>query len=180
MEFSNPQKLIITLLTDIHQALGIKDSVNAQLVQRLVNSGRGWALEWAYPGIFEGTETPEHVKFVADVIDMWDFLIQATEDLDAADKARLEELSPVFGKHVAFHGFDGNNETELMATASILVNDLGNWSRFKGQNFNSHMPSADGYSRMLAKYRDADDRFDDFSVEELAAILNERVHPANR
>lgn len=180
MEFSAPQKLIVTLLTDIHQALGIKNSVDPMLVQRLVTSDRAWALEWAYPGMFENGETPAHVKFVADVLDMWEFLIEAVEDLDAADKARLEELSPVFGRQVAFHGFDGNNETELMAMASILVNDLGRWSRFKGQDFNSHMPSADGYQRMLEKYSEVDDRFDDLSVEELAAILNERVHPANR
>lgn len=45
MEFSNPQKLIVTLLTDIHQALDIKNSVDPLLVQRVVNSDRGWALE---------------------------------------------------------------------------------------------------------------------------------------
>lgn len=180
MEFSDPQKLIVTLLTDIHQALGIENSIDPMLAQRLVNSDRGWALGWAYPGIFESTETPEHAKFVADVLDMWDFLMQAIEELDPADRARLEALSPVFGKNVAFNGFDGNNETELMSTVSIFVNDLGRWSRFKGQDFNSHMPCADGYARMLEKYREDDDSFDDLSVEKLAAILNERVHPANR
>ncbi|HGW5372291.1 TPA: YfbU family protein [Pseudomonas aeruginosa] len=181
MEFSNPQKLIVTLLTDIHQALDIKDSVDPLLVQRMVNSDRGWALEWAYPGIFEGRdETPQHVKFVADVLDMWDFLIQAVEELSPAERAQLEELAPVFGENVAFDGFDGNTETELMVTARIFVDDLNRWSRFKGQDFNSHMPSAAGYERMLDKYAEHNDHFRDLTVEELAAILNERVHPENR
>lgn len=181
MEFSKPQKLIVTLLTDIHQALGIKNSVDPLLVQRLVNEDRGWALEWAYPGIFEQAgDTPAHVKFVGDVLDMWDILIQAVEDLSPEDLARLEELAPVFGKRVAFNGFDGNNETELMATVSIFVNDLNLWSRFKGQGFNSHMPSSAGYQRMLEKYAEYDDHPAELTVEEIAAVLNERAHPERR
>lgn len=180
MEFSKPQKLIVTLLTDIHQALGITNSVDPLLVQRLVNEDRGWALEWAYPGIFEQAgDTPAHVKFVASVLDMWDFLIQAVAALSPADRTKLEALAPVFGKHATFDGFDGNNETELMSTASILVNDLGRWSRFKGHDFNSHAPSADAYRRMLDKYSEHD-HFSDLTVEELADILNEQVHPDNR
>ena len=181
MEFSKQQKLIITLLTDIHSALGIKNSVDPLLVQRLVNSDRGWALEWAYPGIFESAEeTPEHVKFVADVLEMWEYLEEAVEALDENGRARLAQLSPHFGKNVVFQGFDGNNETELMATARILVNDLGRWSRFDGRDFNSHFPSEDGYRRMLEKYGEFEDHSHELSVDEIAELLNERVHPANR
>ncbi|GAD62039.1 hypothetical protein [Aquipseudomonas alcaligenes] len=58
MEFSNAQKMIITLLTDIHSALKIQDSVDPDFVQRMVVSDNGWALAWQYPGIFEtGEET---------------------------------------------------------------------------------------------------------------------------
>lgn len=183
MEFSNQQKLIITLLTDIHEKLGITDSVNPEFVQRMVNSNNGWALGWAYPGLFEETEeTPAQVTFVADVLDMWEAIEIAYTNLSAEDKAALEQAAPVFGRAPAFPGFDGNNEAELRSIVSIFVEDLSRWSIFRGRDTNSHAEASSGYRRMLEVYNDIIGESYEFNptVDQLAAILNERVHPSNR
>lgn len=183
MEFSNEQKLIITLLTDIHAKLEIEDSVDPLFVQRMVNEDQAWALGWAYPGLYERVATPEHVKFVADVLDMWEVLEREFLALSEDDKQRLLELSPVFGRDVTFRGFDGNNESRERSVAQILINDLERWTLFEGRDLNAHMATIDGYQRMLQAYEGLPDesKFErSLSVEEIASVVNERTHPSNR
>ncbi len=183
MEFSNEQKLIITLLTDIHSALKIEDSVDPDFVQRMVMSDNGWALAWQYPGIYESApETPARVKFVIDVLDMWDTIERHYADLDAAERQQLTKLAPVFGKNPMFRGFDGNNEAEQCSIVEILVEDLDRWEIFKGRDINSHIQLAASYSRMREVYDDILGSRYEFapSIEELADLLNAQTHPGNR
>lgn len=187
MKFTKEQKLILTLLTDIHKALNIKDSIDPDFVQKMVIEDEGWALEWKHSGIFESgdaaeDDTPSEVRFVGDVLDMWARLEYEYNALSADGKHELEQLADVFGKNVRFPGFDGNHESDLMGKADILINDLERWSTFAGRDLNSHMHCADGYERMLEVY-DAlpDDKYDrTLTVQELADILNERTHPSKR
>jgi uncharacterized protein YfbU (UPF0304 family) len=183
MEFSNEQKLIITLLTDIHAKLDIKNSVDPLFVQRMVNDDQAWALGWAYPGIYENVETPQNVRLVADILEMWEVLEREFSALSVEQKQRLEELAPVFGGDVTFHGFDGNSEYRERSIARILVNDLGRWTRFEGRDLNSHMPSIEGYQRMLQAFENLPEQAKyerSLSVEEIASVVNERTHPSNR
>lgn len=183
MEFSNEQKLIITLLTDIHAKLGIEDSVDPLFVQRMVNEDQAWALGWAYPGLYEKVETPAHVKFVADVLDMWEVLEREFLDLSDDDKQRLLELSPIFGRDVTFKGFDGNHEYRERSIAHILINDLERWTGFAGRDLNAHMATIDGYKRMLEVYEGLPEESKlerSLTVEEIASVVNERTHPSNR
>lgn len=183
MEFSNEQKLIITLLTDIHAKLEIDDSVDPEFVQRMVSSDEGWALQWKYPGLFSDGETPPHVSFVCETLDLWECLEASYEELTDEQREELEQLAGVFGKNVRFPGFDGNNEHAYLGAARILINDLDRWERFKGRDLNSHASLAEAYRRMLDCYEELPDdaKYDRLlSVEELAEVLNERVHPANR
>lgn len=180
MEFSNEQKLIVTLLTDIHEALKIQDSVDPRFVQRMVVEDQTWALEWKYPGIFQESEDENpQVRFVAKVLDMWERLEYQFNNFDPVEKAELEQKAGVFGRDVRFRGFDGNNETEEMSITSIFVEDLDRWSDFKGRNFNSHMRVSDAYRRMLERFSDLPyDR--DLTVDEVAEVLFEQTHPENR
>lgn len=183
MEFSNAQKMIITLLTDIHSALKIQDSVDPDFVQRMVVSDNGWALAWQYPGIFEtGEETPANVLFVADVLDMWEVIERHYEELDAEQRERLEQLAPNFGKAPAFRGFDGNSESVERSIVSIFVNDLDRWEHFKGRDTNSHVRLSDAYARMRTVYEEILGEGYEFnpSIEKFAALLNEQIHPDNR
>ncbi|WET11858.1 YfbU family protein [Pseudomonas sp. D3] len=186
MEFTNQQKLIITMLSDIHAELQIADSLDPDFVRRAVCEGQGWALNWKYPGMFEDpAEDPENVKFVANVLEMWSMLEDSFKALNAEQRAELAVVSDPFGKDVQFPGFDGNNEYELLAIARIFVNDLERWSEFTGRINNSHMRVKDGYQRMFEVFdgiRDSKYQCHDFgllNVEQLAQVLNGRRHPSN-
>lgn len=155
MEFDNQQKLIITLLTDIHAKLAIQDSLDPDFVQRMVCSGHGWALEWKYPGTFAGSgNDPEEVQYVADVLEMWSTLEESFKALDAEGQKTLSDTAGLSGRNVKFPGFDGNNEHELLSIAKIFVDDLEQWSEFSGRVNNSHMRTTDRYHRMLADFKD--------------------------
>lgn len=187
MEFTNEQKLIVALLTDIHAKLEIQDGVDPNFVQRMVSEDQGWALKWKYQGLFsEGGTTPPDVEFVANVLTMWSRLEESYSSLDDEGRKVLLEKAPVFGKAVKFPGFDGNNEAELLSIARILVDDLDRWQEFEGGVRNSHMPLADAYGRMLAvsdailaKNTSGWDH-GNFDAEDLAQVINEMAHPDNR
>ncbi|MFJ3154950.1 YfbU family protein [Pseudomonas protegens] len=187
MEFTNEQKLIITLLTDIHAKLEINDSFDPDFVQRMVMRGHGWALEWKYPGVFhESEDTPEAVTLVCGVLEMWSVLERSFEALDDNQRQALSEAAGAFGRDVRFPGFDGNNESEYLSIAHILVEDLDRWDEFAGRINNAHMRTIDGYQRMLPVFEEIRDRkldsgdFTGLDVEELAQVLSERRHPENR
>lgn len=187
MEFSNEQKLIVALLTEIHSELNIQDGLDPEFIQRAVNGNQSWALGWKYPGIFEETdEDPRAVKFVADVLDMWSLLESSFNSLDDDARRVVADAAGPFGRSVEFPGFDGNNESEYLSIARIFVEDLDRWSEFKGRILNAHMRTVDGYERMLevfeeirtAKMNDGD--YGVLNAEELGRVLSERTHPSNR
>ena len=184
MEFTDEQKLIVTLLTDIHAALKIKNSIDPEFVQDAVCSGRTWALEWQYPGIFQGeSDTPEHVIFVTKVLGLWERLERSYAALPDVSRADIAERAKPFGDGVAFPGFDGNGgDDDGYGTAHMLIGKMGRWSDFKGRDLNSHMPMGDAYRRMLEVLVELDkDPIDyHFSPDEIVALLMSRVHPENR
>ncbi|MEB0308342.1 YfbU family protein [Pseudomonas sp. 10B1] len=186
MEFTNQQKLILTLLTDIHAKLQISNSVDPDFIRRAVNEGQGWALAWKYPGLFEESDDdPEDVRYVADVLEMWSALEDSFNALNMEGRGQLAAAADPFGNDVKFPGFDGNNESQLLAIAQIFVSDLERWSEFSGRINNSHMRTTDGYKRMLAVFDEIrtnklhNHDYNLFGVEELAQVLNGRRHPSN-
>lgn len=177
---SDGEKLITLMLTDVIEKLGIQSDTNIDLVRNVIYGGHYWALGWEMPGIFHGhIDKRSRVSFVVDVLDMWDFLEEAFEKLDDADKARLAELSDPWGKHVRFPGFDGNNETEYMSIARFLVDDLSRFSRFKDKkhDMNSHHPTLETYGKMYRAFEPIRKTLvfgKAMSVEQLADVLNAR------
>lgn len=184
MDFTNEQRLIVALLTDIHAALKIEDGLDPLFVQDKVLSGRTWALNWRYPGLFDDSEeTPKDVKFVANVLDLWQRLEHSFDALSDEKKSELASLSPIYGTEVRFRGFDGNGgDRDGMSTTHILVEEMGRWSSFKGRDFNAHMQMSGVYERMLDASESLGKGYDDyaFSIEEMAEILNAAIHPDNR
>ncbi|UVL35554.1 YfbU family protein [Pseudomonas sp. B21-041] len=181
MEFSNSEKLIVALLTEIHSALKIKDGLDPDLIQSAVSSGQTWALHWQYPGLFQGAnDTPNEVLEVAKILDLWERLERSYAAYPADAREELAGLS-IYGENVRFLGFDGNGG-DGYSEAHILINDLGRWGSFKGRDLNSHAPMRDAYVRMLGTLEDMNKGPMDyaFSVEEAAQLLNSMTHPSNR
>ncbi|ALU60275.1 YfbU family protein [Pseudomonas syringae] len=184
MDFSNEQRLIVTLLTEIHAKLGIEDGLDPNFVQEMVSSGHTWALNWKYPGLFSGpVETPHNVKRVADVLDMWDVIERTVSSLSPAEKSEVERLtSPAHVSSARFSGYSGNTEDEY-SIVHVLVERLGKWSSFSGRDFDAHMPMVDVYDRMLDAYQIVNPisaYSPTLSVESLVEVLNARTHPDNR
>lgn len=154
MKLTNPEKLILVLLAAIHEKLGIENGVDTKLLTSAIYSNNTWALSWELQGIVGDSPdpTPDEVREVMDILDMWSFIEEAYATFGSLEEKKIETEADPFGTHVQFSGFDGNHETEHMSIARFLVEDMGRFPRFKGRDFNSHYPSIETYRRMFAVF----------------------------
>jgi uncharacterized protein YfbU (UPF0304 family) len=183
MKLSDGEKLIILMLSELHEKLGIKSEIEPDFVKSAIYSDQLWGLRWKYSGIpFEDSKDPEIVKEVVDILDMWSFIEHAYSQLNEEQKAKLDDNVPHFGKDPKFNGFDGNNESEYMGTALFLVNELERFQEFSGRIINCHSPSIDGHRRMLSAFEPIRKTLSSkpLSLEQLTTILKEKFHPSQR
>lgn len=183
MKITDGEKLILLMLSELYDKLGVEGEVEPDFIRSAIFSNNTWSIPWKYVGIpFDEQETPEVVKEVLDILDMWSMIERSYENLSSEAKKFVEKEAYLFGKDPKFPGFDGNNETEYMGTASFLVNDLDRFEEFKGRNFNSNCPSIDSYRRMLSVFKPIlrSLNFQPLSAQNIVDILKERVHPDNR
>lgn len=183
MNITDGEKLILIMLSEIYDKLGVDGEIEPGFIRSAIFSNNIWSIPWKYVGIpFEGEETPEVVKEVLDVLDMWSMIERSYENLPKEQQEWVAKEASPFGKDPKFPGFDGNNESEYMGVASFLVNDLDRFEEFKGRNFNSHCPSIDSYRRMLSVFKLIlrDLNFQPIPAQALVDILKERIHPENR
>jgi uncharacterized protein len=184
MKVTDGEKLILLMLSELYDSLKVQGEIEPDFIRSAIFSDKMWSIPWKYSGIpFEHEETPEIVKEVLDILDMWSFIEYSYGELTGSDKEFLEIEASPFGKDPKFMGFDGNNESEYMSTASFIVNKLDRFEEFKGRNFNSHCQSVDAYKRMFSVFKDArsNQTFGGpLNVNQLAHLLKEQVHPSNR
>lgn len=183
MKISDGEKLILLMLSEIYDKLGVDGEVEPDFIRSAIFSDNTWSIPWKYMGIpFEEQNTPEVVKEVLDVLDMWSMIERSYEGLSEKQKEWVEKEAEPFGKDPKFPGFDGNNESEHMGTASFLVNDLDRYEEFKGRNFNSHYPTIESYRHMLSVFKPIlkNLNFKPLSAQDIVDILKERMHPDNR
>lgn len=176
MKLTNPEKLILLMLSDIYDKLGL-ESVDTSLLRSAIYTENTWALDWEMPGVVgsEPDPTPEMVSKVLNYLEMWSFIEEAVSSFSPDETAELERNAAPFGKHVRFPGFDGNNETKELGIARILIEDMGRFTRFKGRDLNSHAPLQDAYDRMRRVFinmRNQSTQRIHLSVDQVAAVLN--------
>jgi uncharacterized protein len=145
MHLTNPEKLILIMLCEIHEKLDIRSDINTELLTSAIYSDNTWALSWQMKGIVGDSPqpTPPIVNVVTSILGMWSLIEQAYEKFDQPNKDKIESDTATFGSSVKFSGFDGNNESEHLSIATFLVNDMGRFSQFRGRDLNSHYPSID-------------------------------------
>lgn len=152
MKLTNPEKLILIMLSEIYKKLGINGNseIDPKFLTDAIYSDNTWGLDWKYAGIFsDNTEpNPPEVTEVVNYLDMWSFIESAYEGLDAASKKLLKDDPEIV--QVQFTGFDGNNETEYMSVARFLINQLDRFTEFKNRELNSHYPMIGRYRRMYS------------------------------
>ena len=183
MRLTDGEKLIVLMLTDLYEKLGVEGEIQPEFIKSAIFNDHLWAVPWKYSGIpFERSDDPPVVREVVDILDMWSFIEYAYANLNDQEKQQLALAAKPFGENPRFNGFDGNNESEYMSVAMFLVNQLDRFQEFKGRSFNCHHPSLDAHRRMLAVFEPLRTSLADssLSVDQLARILNERVHPSRR
>ncbi len=183
MKISDGEKIILLMLSELYEKMGIQGEIEPEFIRSAIFRDQLWGIPWKYSGIpFEEQETPEIVKEVVDILDMWSFIEHGYQNLSDDEKAQLEVDAKPFGKDPQFQGFDGNNESEYMSVASFLINDLERFEEFKGRSMNSHMPSIETYRRMLSAFEPMRRNLMSgcLTLSNLTAILNEKIHPENR
>jgi hypothetical protein len=154
MQISDAEKLILVMLSDIHEHLKIEGDIDPKFVKSAIYSGNTWGFEWEFTGIFQGqSETPQIVREVVDILEMWSMIETYYERLSSEDKQFINVEAHPYGTHVHFRGFDGNNEGEYMSIARFLIDDLNRFTNFKGRELNSHVPMLDRYQSMLEVYQ---------------------------
>ena len=75
---------------------------------------------------------------------MWDWIEISCGRLGEEDRDLLEEACE-------FPGFDANNESAHFHTATVLIDKLDWWRRFKGRDINSHWPKLSKHREMLER-----------------------------
>lgn len=178
------QRLILMMLRDLSKKMKVEGEVDPDFVAEAIWGGHSWALEWQYSGLFHGHEDDRtNLREVVDILDMWSFVEEAYEKLPAAEKQLLEKEIGPLGKNVKFWGFDGNNEGERLGIARFLVEKMERFSRFKGRDFNSHMPTTGAYRRMMNVFEPIRKNLGmgrALGIDGLISILKEQTHPENR
>lgn len=147
MELRPAEKLIILMLTEIYDHLGIQGETDTNFLRSAIFGGHNWALDWQLPGITQTDTVPnEVVSETVNILDMFDVLEGSFEALSPEDRVGIEDWV------VQFRGFDGNNETTHMSVAQFLVEKMDRFARFSDRDFNSHAPTLGRALRMYEVY----------------------------
>ncbi|WP_340668843.1 YfbU family protein [Bradyrhizobium ottawaense] len=174
LNFTKEQRLMLLMICDLYKKPDNRE-FNAELISRAIVGGHDWAIEWEYGAIFpEKPDTDNDVSFVTDVLDMWRFIEHGYSKLSGPDRSKIEAAVPYRGKDPKFIGFDGNNETNLMGIAQMMIDGLGRFESFKGRSLNSHSPSVARYSAMLKKWPDIRNKLHsrEMTADEIIELLS--------
>lgn len=173
-QFSDGEKILLIMMQDLYKHLKIKTpEIDPDFVAQVIHGGHYWAVPWALPGVFHGHEDePKDLRYVQNVLDMWDRLERGFGRLPKPDQEAVLRQAGSHAGDVRFFGFDGNNESSLLGIATFLVNEMDRWSRFKGRDLNSHMPTRSIYERMLTVFEPMRRSFNgDLTAAQITALL---------
>ena len=179
------EKLILSMLCDLaRNGDDDKERIDPIFVEEAIFAGHYWAFNWKYPHIFGGhPDSPELVREVVEMLDMWDVIELRYEQLGESDKKRVASEAGLPRAEVKFIGFYANEESPHLSIAAFLINHLERFPRFEKRDLSSRRPVVDWYRRMLKLYMPMREtllagRY--LSVSEIVSLLQEWVHPDNR
>ncbi len=177
VETSDAEKLSLTLLSEIHDHLGIENGIDPKLVMRALYGGHTWGIKWEYQALFPTHEDRSSaVSEVVDFLDMWRFIESGYGRLSKAAKKRVAtEVKYSMGEHVEFYGFDGNYESEHLNIAAFMIKDLDRFREFQGRELNSHAPTLERYRSMFECFEPMREHLGggrDLSEKQIIQILN--------
>lgn len=181
MKFSDGEKLILIMLSEIYEETGTKGEIDPKLVKSAIITSNEWGLKWKYPGIPFEAETPPVVSTVSNYLDMWWLIEEGYAKVTEKEKIRIAVEAEPFGTDVIFRGFDGNNETEYMNVAHFLINELDRFSTFKDRDLNSHAPAVEVLERMYSVFVPMKKAISGrgLSADQIIELLKAKANPGN-
>lgn len=120
---------------------------------------------------FDDELSEEASREVLDILQMHDTLKRSY--------AALVDNSGIDENDIRFRGFDGNNETHLMAYTRYFITGLGHYDEFGTGDFNSHRVMLPVYRRMLAEWEKSADK-NSLTKNDIERITAARTHPDSR
>lgn len=181
VKISEGEKLILMMLRDQHNHLKVNGDTDPEFIQNMLLGGHYWSLDWRMPGLFhDHVDNRSDVHEVVNVLEMWSFIESGFANLSRAEKERVISKAGIRGKKLAFLGFDGNTESNLISIARFLINDLERFEHFKDRRLNSHSPSIQVYRRMLGIFQPMLARLigRELEADEIISLLNARYGSA--
>ncbi len=152
MNLTEPEKLMLLMLADIHEHLSIEDgSVDGAFVRAAIADGQTWALSSQYRGQAYASEGKSRAEAdeVYDVLDMWRFLEEGYAALSAADRARVDATN--FGDPVQMPGFDGHEDQIYIA--KFIIERMDGFQSLKDRaTRDCHSPVKARYAAMVSAF----------------------------
>ena len=94
MKVTDGEKLILLMLSELYDSLKVQGEIEPDFIRSAIFSDKMWSIPWKYSGIpFEHEETPELVKEVLNILDMWSFI-------ENEDEGELAEISSKLSKKI--------------------------------------------------------------------------------
>jgi len=167
MELTKKERLSYIHQLRILEALYPDDADTYAKQRTALEEGYALHYGWMFEHLYDELST-EQCREVLDILDMYRAITFSLQKLPEGDELRNHH-------HVAFSGFDGNNETHLMSYARYYIVDLNRYSELLPDgyvSFNSHCPMLHTYQAMLGRWNSLPDRFR-LSRDQLATVLGE-------
>lgn len=161
MKLSDGERLIVVMLAEVMQELKLNKEIDPSLILTLACGRDDWAIKHKYNNLFEdGQQTDPEVGETIDILWMWRIIESSMSQLtgDEATESKSWHMKE-------FRGFDGNNDRHH-GIASTLINQIGDFSDFKGRNLNSHSQVT------LPLYRKMYQKFDGYIKAQKAEPLS--------
>jgi uncharacterized protein YfbU (UPF0304 family) len=152
VNLTEPEKLMLLMLADIHEHLGIEDgSVDGEFVRAAIADGQTWALSSKYRAQAYASEDKSRAEAdeVYDILDMWRFLEEGYAALGAADQARVNEVN--HGHPVQMPGFDGHEDQ--IHIAKFIVERMEHFESLKDRAIDCHSPTRERYAAMVSAFK---------------------------
>src|SRR5690348_2491332 len=176
MKLSDGEKLILFMLGEIYEKLGVDGEIDHKFVAKAIRSGQLWAIKRKYYKIYDAAENSnaEVMREVVSILVMWEVMEAAYDRLKGAEKDELRRQTGL--SVVRFSGFDANVEEQHYDVLMFLTGEMDEFSTFQGRELNAGRPILESYLRMHAVFKTLGRMLSgrSFNVQELIHILNAR------
>ncbi len=164
-DLTDTERLILANQYEILAKLDADEEAHYTQLAKNLRAGHKWLYSKAFESVSRVVDDDTH-DFVYTILRIYDELKSSFEELD--DKTGIDAGS------VSWPGFDGNNEVELLSLTGALI-EAGQFTSVLGKSaINSHIPTADVYRRMIARWKALGSPHYPYSKEQIQDILAAR------